>query len=113
MNGTFGIEREEIKTDLAAIVARAVLCYTGKPHFSGTNNWEIFKQHIGGDSVIFERFERAQPQPRTTFGGFGVGLWICRTIVEAHGGRIWVKTAPGTGSCFTFEIPRRPAVRDS
>jgi signal transduction histidine kinase len=62
---------------------------------------------------IFERFERAQPQPRTTFGGFGVGLWICRTIVEAHGGRIWVKTAPGTGSCFTFEIPRRPAVRDS
>jgi signal transduction histidine kinase len=59
---------------------------------------------------IFERFEHAQPHPRTTFGGFGVGLWICRTIVEAHGGRIWVKSKTGAGSCFTLEIPRRPAL---
>src|SRR5438132_5655703 len=41
---------------------------------------------------IFERFEQAQRYPRTTFGGFGVGLWICRMIIEAHGGRIWVKS---------------------
>jgi D-glycero-alpha-D-manno-heptose-7-phosphate kinase len=53
-----GIEREEIRTDLSAIEARTVLCYTGKPHFSGTNNWEIFKRHIDGDAVIFEQFER-------------------------------------------------------
>jgi signal transduction histidine kinase len=62
---------------------------------------------------IFERFEYAQPHPRTTFGGFGVGLWICRTIVEAHGGRIWVKSKTEAGSCFTLEIPRRPALAAS
>jgi D-glycero-alpha-D-manno-heptose-7-phosphate kinase len=53
-----GVEREEIKTDLKAIEARTVLCYTGKPHFSGINNWEIFKRHIDGDKVIFEQFEQ-------------------------------------------------------
>jgi D-glycero-alpha-D-manno-heptose-7-phosphate kinase len=53
-----GVEREEVKTDLAAIEERAVLCYTGKPHFSGTNNWEIFKRHIDGDPVIYAQFER-------------------------------------------------------
>jgi signal transduction histidine kinase len=56
---------------------------------------------------IFERFEQAQPRPRMTFGGFGLGLWICRTIVEAHGGRIWVKSTVGAGSCFTVELPRK------
>ena len=56
---------------------------------------------------IFERFEQAEPHPRATFGGFGLGLWICRTIVEAHGGRIWVKSTVGAGSCFSVELPRR------
>jgi signal transduction histidine kinase len=37
-----------------------------------------------------------------------VGLWICRMIIEAHGGRIWVKSAVGAGACFTVEIPRKP-----
>lgn len=37
--------------------------------------------------------------------GSGLGLYICRSIVQAHGGQLWVESEPGTGSVFTFSIP--------
>jgi two-component system sensor kinase FixL len=37
--------------------------------------------------------------------GMGLGLAICRTIVEAHGGRLWCEAAPGGGSAFYFTLP--------
>jgi PAS domain S-box-containing protein len=55
---------------------------------------------------IFERFEHAQARPRDAFGGLGLGLWICRQIVAAHGGRIWVESALASGSRFIAEVPR-------
>jgi PAS domain S-box-containing protein len=54
-------------------------------------------------SKIFDRFERAVSQ--RSYGGMGLGLWITRQIVEAHGGRIEVTSAPGAGSTFTVELP--------
>ncbi len=55
---------------------------------------------------VFDRFERAVSA--RNFGGLGLGLYIVRQIVEAHGGRIQVKSAPGTGSIVTVELPRSP-----
>jgi PAS domain S-box-containing protein len=54
---------------------------------------------------IFQRFERAAPTEH--YGGFGIGLYITRQIVEAHGGSIGVATAPGAGSTFTVRLPTR------
>jgi signal transduction histidine kinase/DNA-binding response OmpR family regulator len=53
---------------------------------------------------IFERFERAVATRE--YGGFGLGLWIVRQIVEASGGRIELESRPGEGSTFTVVLPR-------
>ncbi|WAS95750.1 sensor histidine kinase [Nannocystis punicea] len=52
---------------------------------------------------IFERFGRAVPARH--YGGLGLSLFIARAIVEAHGGRLEVASAPGRGSTFTVELP--------
>jgi signal transduction histidine kinase len=52
---------------------------------------------------IFRRFERAVPEQH--FGGFGLGLWVAREIIEAHGGTIAVASSPGKGSTFTVLLP--------
>jgi signal transduction histidine kinase len=54
---------------------------------------------------IFDRFYRATNVQGTTETGIGLGLYICRRIVEAHAGRIWVEPAPGGGSTFAVVIP--------
>jgi signal transduction histidine kinase len=54
---------------------------------------------------IFERFERAVPS--SNYSGLGLGLWIARQIVDAHGGTIDVDSEPGRGSTFTVTLPRR------
>lgn len=56
---------------------------------------------------VFERFERAVPSEH--YGGLGLGLWIARHSVEAHGGTIEVSSRPFEGSQFTVKIPVSPA----
>jgi D-glycero-alpha-D-manno-heptose-7-phosphate kinase len=53
-----GIRRVPLDVDLRELQRRIVLCYTGEPRNSGTNNWEITKKHIDGDQFIFDCFER-------------------------------------------------------
>ncbi|HVH47843.1 MAG TPA: ATP-binding protein [Labilithrix sp.] len=52
---------------------------------------------------IFDRFARAEPVRH--FGGFGLGLWTVRRLIEAHGGRVSVRSRPGEGAEFTVELP--------
>ncbi|HME89897.1 MAG TPA: sensor histidine kinase, partial [Myxococcaceae bacterium] len=55
-------------------------------------------------SRIFDRFERAVTDHH--FGGMGLGLYITRKLVVAHGGQIQVQSEPGKGSTFIVELPR-------
>ena len=61
---------------------------------------------------IFERFYRAANAQTTDDTGMGLGLYICRRIVEDHGGRIWADPTPGGGTTFTVVLPRQPSGTD-
>ena len=52
-------------------------------------------------ATIFERYEQAHDER----GGTGLGLTIVKSFVTAHGGRVWVESEEGQGSCFTFTLP--------
>jgi signal transduction histidine kinase len=54
---------------------------------------------------IFERFHRLDPNMTRGVGGTGLGLYICRELVQRMGGAIFVKSRVGAGSTFTFELP--------
>jgi len=58
---------------------------------------------------IFERFFRGSRERHQRTPGAGLGLYLVKAIVEAHGGRIWVESGPGEGAVFSFALPLKQA----
>ena len=58
-------------------------------------------------SKVFGKFYRVEGVHSVRTPGSGLGLYICRNIIEAHGGRIWVESKLGLGSTFAYSIPIR------
>jgi two-component system CheB/CheR fusion protein len=71
--------------------------------------FEVFDNGIGFKEsdidLMFQPFQRLGGNTRKKPAGHGVGLSICRRVVERHGGKIWASSVPGEGSTFTFTLP--------
>jgi D-glycero-alpha-D-manno-heptose-7-phosphate kinase len=79
-----GVRRVPLHVDLAELQRRIVLCYTGEPRNSGTNNWEIMKKHIDGDRHVFDCFERIRDTAVSMRASLEKGDWdaVGRAIAE-------------------------------
>lgn len=85
-----------------------------KIHFSSVTNpdnylFSVKDEGMGIDPQYFERIFKIFQRlfPKEDFEGTGIGLAICRRIVERHDGKIWVESEPGIGTTFLFTIPKR------
>jgi len=57
---------------------------------------------------VFDKFYRVQSEQTADIGGTGLGLAIVKSVVEKHGGRVWLESTPGQGSTFTVLLPTAP-----
>lgn len=60
---------------------------------------------------LFQKFYRIDNSKTRTIGGTGLGLYLCRTMIELYSGRMWAESKPGEGSHFYFSLPRIATLR--
>jgi signal transduction histidine kinase len=107
-------DRVRLERVLLNLLANAIKYGAGSPirvEVRGTRSQafvSVIDRGIGiapkDQARIFQRFERAVST--RNYGGFGLGLWIAREIVESHGGQIEVTSRPGEGATFRVTLER-------
>jgi D-glycero-alpha-D-manno-heptose-7-phosphate kinase len=90
-----GIERERLEIDEETLERRISICYTGEPRMSGTNNWEITKNHIDGDPELFKLFDGIRDSAARVRRALLADDWreVSATMRDAYPGR--KRLAPG------------------
>ncbi len=93
--GEHGLRRVALEVDANELARRIVLCYTGAPRNSGTNNWDIMKRHIDGDRHVFDCFERIRDTAAAMRDALARGDWdaTARHLAEEWDNR--KRLAPG------------------
>ncbi|HEX2028716.1 MAG TPA: ATP-binding protein [Nitriliruptorales bacterium] len=89
--------------EVEVVVGAAEACVAVHDHGAGVFSGDLPK--------LFDRFLQVDGSTTRRHGGTGVGLYICKTLVEAHGGTVSVRSALGKGSTFTFTLPRPASVQ--
>jgi len=104
-----GVRRVPLDVAPADLEARLVLCYTGEPRNSGTNNWEIIKRHVDGDRHVFDCFERIRDTAAAMREALARGDWdaVGRAIAEEWDNRR--RLAPGVTTPIIDDLIRRAA----
>ncbi len=112
---TVNIDPVQLTQLFQNLIGNAIKFRSEKPleiHISAThkdNTWQfvvkdngigIEKQYAERIFLIFQRLHTRKQYP-----GTGIGLALCKKIVERHGGKIWMESEPGKGSTFYFTIP--------
>ena len=84
--GPEGITREALTVDAAELERRIAICYTGEPRNSGTNNWEITKRHIDGETDIFELFDGIRDTSLKMRAALITGDWdeVGEILADSH-----------------------------
>lgn len=115
---TIGADASQLAKLFQNLVVNAIkFCTEKRPlvhvgAHSEEDGWKLFVRDngIGVDrshsEQIFQAFQRLHSRE---YPGSGIGLAICKTIVERHGGRLWIESQPGSGSTFFFTLPSRNA----
>ena len=90
-----GIVREALQVDVETLERRVAICYTGEPRLSGTNNWEITKNHIDGDPELFKLFDGIRDSSARMREALLKNDWqeVSKIMREAYPGR--KRLAPG------------------